>query len=151
MTKLFEKRVLSVVALFLVLIFLPVLPKTMAVSQGKMISQTREEIDADRYIVTTLYDTTVARSSKNGSKSINYYYKGSCVWTLTVYGSFYYNGKTSICTGDSVTYSTSGGWSCDSASSSHSGSSATAHGTFTGAEAASGSVSVSCDANGNLS
>lgn len=80
-----------------------------------------------------------------------YYYKGSCVWTLTVYGAFYYDGKTSACTGDSVTYSTSSGWSCNSASSSHSGSSATAHGTFTGAKTVSDSVSISCDSKGNLS
>lgn len=128
MMKFIKKRVLAVVSLFLVLTLLPVLPKTMAVSQGKMISQTREQLDAERYIVTTLYDTTMARSNKTGAKSTDYYYKGSCVWTLTVYGAFYYDGKTSACTGDSVTYSTSSGWSCNSASSSHSGSSATAHG-----------------------
>lgn len=151
MTKFFEKQVLAVVSLLLVFAFLPVLPKTMAASQGKMISQTTEQLDADRYIVTTLYDTTVARSSKTGAKSTSYYYKNSCVWTLTVYGAFYYDGKTSTCTGDSVTYSTSSGWSCDSASSSHSGSSATAYGTFSGEKTVSGSVSVSCDAKGNLS
>lgn len=151
MLKFFEKRALTVVSLFLVLTFLPVSPKTMAASQGKMISQTRQQLDADQYIVMTLYDTTVARSSKTGSKSISYYYKDSCVWTLTVYGAFYYDGKTSTCTGDSVTYSTSSGWSCNSASSSHSGSSATAHGTFTGAKTVSDSVSISCDSKGNLS
>lgn len=56
MMKFIKKRVLAVVSLFLVLTLLPVLPKTMAVSQGKMISQTREQLDAERYIVTTLYD-----------------------------------------------------------------------------------------------
>lgn len=151
MMKFIKKRVLTVVSLFLVLTLLPVLPKTMAASQGKMISQTREQLDAERYIVTTLYDTTTARSSKTGAKSTDYYYKGSCVWTLTVYGAFYYDGKTSACTGDSVTYNTSSGWSCNSASSSHSGSSATAHGTFTGAKTVSDSVSISCDSKGNLS
>ena len=129
MMKFIKKRVLAVVSLFLVLTLLPVLPKTMAVSQGKMISQTREQLDAERYIVTTLYDTTMARSNKTGAKSTDYYYKGSCVWTLTVYGAFY----------------------CNSASSSHSGSSATAHGTFTGAKTVSDSVSISCDSKGNLS
>ena len=69
MMKFIKKRVLAVVSLFLVLTLLPVLPKTMAVSQGKMISQTREQLDADRYIVTTLYDTTMARSTKTGAKS----------------------------------------------------------------------------------
>lgn len=54
MMKFIKKRVLAVVSLFLVLTLLPVLPKTMAVSQGKMISQTREQLDAERYIVTTL-------------------------------------------------------------------------------------------------
>lgn len=57
MMKFIKKRVLTVVSLFLVLTLLPVLPKTMAASQGKMISQTREQLDAERYIVTTLYDT----------------------------------------------------------------------------------------------
>lgn len=42
MMKFIKKRVLTVVSLFLVLTLLPVLPKTMAASQGKMISQTRE-------------------------------------------------------------------------------------------------------------
>ena len=60
MMKFIKKRVLTVVSLFLVLTLLPVLPKTMAASQGKMISQTREQLDAERYIVTTLYDTTTA-------------------------------------------------------------------------------------------
>lgn len=67
MMKFIKKRVLAVVSLFLVLTLLPVLPKTMAVSQGKMISQTREQLDAERYIVTTLYDTTMARSNKTGA------------------------------------------------------------------------------------
>ena len=151
MVKFIKKRVLTVISLFLLLTLLPVLPKTMAASQGKMISRIREQIDADRYIVTTIYDTTMARSSKTGAKSTDYYYKGSCVWTLTVCGAFYYDGKTSVCTGDSVTYSTSSGWSCDRVSSSHSGSSATAYGTFTGAKTMSGSVSISCDSKGNLS
>lgn len=153
MMKFIKKRVLAVVSLFLVLTLLPVLPKTMAVSQGKMISQTREQLDAERYIVTTLYDTTMARSNKTGAKSTDYYYKGSCVWTLTVYGAFYYDGKTSACTGDSVTYSTSGLWSCTSARSSHSSTTATAYGTFTaiGVQTVSDSISISCDSKGNLS
>lgn len=65
MMKFIKKRVLAVVSLFLVLTLLPVLPKTMAVSQGKMISQTREQLDAERYIVTTLYDTIKAKWAGN--------------------------------------------------------------------------------------
>lgn len=72
MMKFIKKRVLTVVSLFLVLTLLPVLPKTMAASQGKMISQTREQLDAERYIVTTLYDTIGAQSTLRGTAPLFY-------------------------------------------------------------------------------
>ena len=148
----FKRQFLLVVSLLTALVLFSAIPHAHAASSGRLISQTKEQIDENTYIITALYDTTTARSSKTGSKSISYYHDGKTAWTLTVYGEFASSGSAYFCVGDSVTYSTSGLWSCTSARSSHSSTTATAYGTFTaiGVQTVSDSVSISCDSKGNL-
>lgn len=106
------------------------------------------------YYVDTIYQPSFARSGINGQKTRSYYDSGKLAWTLTVNGSFSYNGTSSSCIGSSVTYTINdGAWSKTSTSSTSNGNTATAYGSFrkNNGQTGSTSVSLSCDRNGNLS
>lgn len=94
-----------------------------------------EKLENGDYIETiiTYYETDDRAATKSGSKISNYKNSsGVILWSVTVYGSFTYNGTTSSCT--SVSHSTSSpgdGWSIKNSSSSRSGNCATANATAT--------------------
>lgn len=96
---------------------------------------TIEKLDNGDYIETTItyYDTGDKAATRSGSKTNNYKNSsGETLWSVTVYGTFTYNGTTSSCT--SVSHSASAyadGWSIKSSSSSKSGYCATATATAT--------------------
>lgn len=94
-----------------------------------------EMLDNGDYIETiiTYYDTNTRAATKSGSKTSNYKNSdGDTLWSVTVNGTFTYNGTTSSCT--SVSRSASAyadGWSIKSSSCSKSGNCATATATAT--------------------
>ncbi|MBQ8572991.1 MAG: hypothetical protein IJ451_05960 [Ruminococcus sp.] len=94
-----------------------------------------EMLDNGDYIETiiTYYDTNTRAATKSGSKTANYKDSdGEILWSVTVYGTFTYNGTTSSCTSAShSTTATGDGWSIKSSSSSKSGNCATANATAT--------------------
>lgn len=90
------------------------------------------------YYVTTIEEfssTTSSRANeleKSGKKTISSYDSSSnLLYSLTVYGTFSYNGTTAKATSSSYTYTVDSiFWSFSSGSASHSGASATATGTY---------------------
>jgi hypothetical protein len=100
---------------------------------------------------------STASTSKTASKTS--YYKnssGDVMWSVTIKGTFSYNGTTSTCTSCShSTTSPGSAWSIKSSSSSRSGNSATAKATATYTNMISTdysmSVTIKCSANGTIS
>ena len=102
---------------------------------------------------------SVARSAKEGSKTI--YCKnsaGKTMWSLTVKGTFTYNGSTSSCTSASASTSiTDATWKITNKSSSKSGNTAKATATAicylngNPINSATKTVSLKCSASGKLS
>lgn len=98
-------------------------------------------------------------SVKNGSKTFTYYGSdGAAKWAATLNASFTYNGSTSSCTAANCTVSIyNSSWYTISNSSTHSGNTATANVTMghklagVTIEKKTASITLSCDANGNLS
>ncbi len=98
-------------------------------------------------------------SSKSGSKSYTYYENGgTAVWRATLTASFSYNGSSASCTAANCTVSIfDSAWYVISKSASRSGNTAAASVTMGKSQlgvttkTASCSLSLSCDANGNLS
>lgn len=94
-----------------------------------------ELLENGDYIETiiTYYDTNTRTATKSGSKTNNYKNSaGEALWSVTVYGTFTYNGTTSSCTSVSHSASAYGdGWSIKKSSSSKSGYCATANATAT--------------------
>lgn len=104
-----------------------------ATEENKVTTITK--LDNGDYIETiiTYFDTNERAATRSGSKTSNYKDgSGTIMWSVTVYGSYTYNGTTSSCT--SVSHSTSSpgtGWSIKSSSSHKSGNCATATATAT--------------------
>lgn len=94
-----------------------------------------EFLENGDYIKTyiTYYETDTRVATKSGSKTNEYVNSsGEVMWSVTVYGTFTYNGTTSSCT--SVSHSTTApgsGWSIKNSSSSKSGYCASATATAT--------------------
>lgn len=112
------------------------------------------------YVVTVLQEySTRSSNQKTASKSSTLYDpNGGSVATLTVHGTFRYDGITVTCTASSYTYQIhNSSWSFSSGSASKSGNTATAKGTFARkvlgitVDSKTLTVSLSCDKNGNLS
>lgn len=121
---------------------------------------TIEYLENGDYIETIItWETSPTRASKKASKTANY--KGSgdtTLWSITVTGTFTYNGSTSSCTACShSSQSYNSLWTINSVSSSRSGNTATATGTATlqlplvAPKTYSMSVKLTCSANGTLS
>lgn len=94
-----------------------------------------EYLDNGDYIKTTItcYETNARVATKSGSKTKEYYNsEGNTMWSVTVYGTFNYNGTTSSCTSVSRSASAPGEtWSIKSSSCSKSGNCASATATAT--------------------
>lgn len=122
--------------------------------QDVCVSQTTEFYGNGNYAIISVYqNSVVARSTTTGHKVLTYYDGGQPAWSLTVYGSFTFGNGSSKCTGSSVLYSIyDANWRKTSTRSTYSGNTATATGTFTknNGQQDTCSVSVSCDAAGNI-
>ena len=111
------------------------------------------------YEISITVTNSVARSAKEGSKTI--YCKnssGKTLWSITVNGTFTYNGSTSSCTSASVSTSVvDGSWKIASKFSSKSGNTAkataTAHCYLNGniINRQTKTITLKCSANGKLS
>lgn len=91
---------------------------------------TIEYLDNGDYIETTItyYETNARVATKSGSKTSRYYNAdGDTMWSVTVNGTFNYNGTTSSCTSVSRSTTAPGAsWSIKSSSCSKSGNCASA-------------------------
>lgn len=122
-----------------------------------LISQSTEFYEDGTSCVISVYqDVPLTRASGTTTGHKDYQYSdgtGVVFWTLTVRGAYSYTGFSATCTDVSCTYSIAdSAWSRVSTSKSRSGNTATAYGTFArDGQNKSASVSLSCDANGNLS
>lgn len=112
------------------------------------------------YVVTVLQEySTRSSNQKTASKSSTLHDpNGGSVATLTVRGTFRYDGTTATCTASTYTHQIhNSSWSLSSGSASKSGNTATAKGTFARkvlgitVDSKTLTVSLSCDKNGNLS
>lgn len=96
---------------------------------------TIEYLDNGDYIETTItyYETDSRAATKSGSKTSTYKSdSGTALWSVTVNGTFTYNGTTSSCTSVSRSASASAsGWSIKSSSCTKSGNCASATATAT--------------------
>ena len=119
-----------------------------------------EVLENGDYIRTYItYDETNDRSAtKSGSKTAEYFNSNNEVmWSITVYGTFTYNGTTSSCTSASRSAAAYGSdWSIKSSSASKSGNCATATATatkknFIGSQDYTKSVNLYCSPYGILS
>ncbi len=153
------KRILSIL-LIITLVICCVFFTSISTSAAIISETTIELLDNGDYIETVItYDQTLARAStKSGSKTANYKNSsGETLWSVTVTGTFSYDGTTSSCT--KVSHSAaaySSGWSIKNSSSSKSGNTATANATATHkvlliSKDYSMTVSLSCSPQGVLS
>lgn len=117
--------------------------------------------DDDSYVITTInYAAARSASTITGSKTSTYYRSdGIKAFSLTVYGTFSYDGTSqAVCTNASYSHNIyQNDWSLKSASATKSGNTATATGTFIRKELGitvdtkTRTVNLSCDRSGNLS
>lgn len=134
-------------------------PVSAASTTEKVTAVTIEYLENGDYIETIItYEEAPTRSSKTASKTSNYKdSSGTVMWSVTVRGTFSYNGTTSSCTAVSHSTASPGTyWSIKSASSSKSGNTATAKATATYSflsvsQDYSTTVKLTCSANGTLS
>ena len=127
-------------------------------------AQTQQEIeylDDGSYIVTTITESlSRAGNTKTGTKTDQYYdSNGALQWTISVTGTFSYDGSSSTCT--NVTGSTSitdtASWRLVSESTNRSGNTATYEATLgykvlgITVRKETHTLNLSCDKNGNLS
>lgn len=130
-----------------------------AVSASKETKTTIEYLDNGDYIETIItWEESLTRASKTASKTSNYKNsEGEVMWSVTIRGTYTYDGIVALCT--SCTHSTSVSssvWTIKSSSSSRSGNTATANATatlkvgFISKDYAM-SVKLSCSPDGTLS
>lgn len=148
------KRFLAVLfSVLFVCMVLPV-PKT----QGEEVYI--EYLEDGSYFVTTIaYEPTRSASSRTATKTRSYYSSSNVLlFSLTVHGTFRYDGSTSTCTDASFTYQIyDDSWHFKSGTASKSGATATASATFVnkllGITIATKTLTptLTCDKNGELS
>lgn len=148
------KRVL--VTLFTLLLFVSVvaLPVSAKEPTDQLLSRSIEYLDNGDYLITEVYRSSAQLfSGTNGYKTSTYTHAdGSTVFSVTVYGTFTYNGSTSSATSASATVRLiSANASFVSKNAYTSGASAYATGTVKyGGINISRTVVLTCDKNGNL-
>lgn len=119
------------------------------------------ELNGNYYEITITYDNLLTRASNsvNGHKTTTYKNSsGKTLWSVTVNGTFTYNGSTSSCTSASVsTSAVDASWKIINKSSSKSGNTAKATATAicylngNPINSATKTVSLKCSASGKLS
>ena len=112
------------------------------------------------YLVTTIAEDTrvKAAGTKTGTKTSNYYSNGKIMWSVSVKGTFTYNGSSAKCTSSSVSTTCPGtAWRISSKSSSKSGNKAIGKATANKYQngvviyTKTAVVTLSCSINGTLS
>ncbi len=123
------KKTISVI-LFLIMLFTTAIPSYAESSVRNSDDSSIKFFSDGSYITTTIQieseTSTRATSTKTGSKIDRFYDSdGVLQWTITLKGTFTYNGSTSTCTNSEVSYSVSDSkWKVKEAVASKSGSSA---------------------------
>lgn len=146
----------------IVALFFAVLFSFMIVPMGSASAETEEVVyfEDGSYCVTTItYSGERATNKRTGSKVKAYYDSESTkLFSLTVHGSFNYDGSTVTCIDASYTYEIyDSAWSLKSATASKSGATATASGTFVKkvlgitVNTITLTPTLTCDKDGNLS
>jgi hypothetical protein len=151
---------LKIVILMLLLLYIPI-SNVNALENAQQNTYIEKTFDDGSYIEITIeYDDLYTRSTTTKSKTATYKSEnGTSLWSVTVKGTFTYDGSTSICTSSSVStnnYSTS--WKLSNAKSWKSGITANAsvtakqyHQDGTVLRTINKTVKLTCDKNGNLS
>ncbi len=122
-----------------------------AQESNRIISACTEDLGNGITAVTTITQT-VTRSTTSTTKTKDYYSNGQHIGRAVLYGSFSYNGATSQATGASGTGAGANGWSYGGQNTWTSG-----NGAYLSASLSKGgtnvpvSISLHCDANGNVS
>lgn len=152
-----SKQIIS--AIFIITVFLSafVLPTAAKVSDSAVTTTEVELLpngDVIETVLVTFEQPDGAKSTASGQKTKKYKNSsGAVMWSVTVYGTFSYNGSSATCT--SATRSTTcpgSGWTIVSSSASKSGNTATAKATarYNNSDYTR-SVTLQCSANGTLS
>lgn len=112
-----------------------------------------EYLDDGITVVTTIqWQNASARSSRTGRTSQTYYNNGAQIATVYLDASFYYDGSTSYVTATRGSASTASGWTYSGQSTWGSGRTAYLQASLSnGSKTVPVSLSLTCDANGNLS
>lgn len=154
------KKFLHILILVLSLVFIP-FSNVYAIESNSTYTYIEEKFDDGSYFEITIdYGNLNSRTSITKSKTATYKGEdGTALWSVTVKGTFTYNGSTSTCTSSSVStknYSTT--WKLSNATSSKSGATASAsvtakqyHSNGTVLRTINKTVKLTCDKNGNLS
>lgn len=149
----------KIIFLMLILLCIPISNVT-ALENIQQYTYIEERFEDGSYIeITVDYGTNNTRATTTKSKTATYKgASGTSLWSVTVKGTFTYNGTTSSCKSSSVStknYSTS--WKLSNATSSKSGATASAsvtakqyHQDGTVLRTINKTVKLTCDKNGNL-
>lgn len=150
-----RRNILLIIASLLILILTPY---TIAKANG-VESEVVEYFADGSYCVTTVSYQSTRASTISGSKISTYHYHdGTKAFSLTVHGTFSYDGNQAVCTSSSYSHVIyENDWSLKSATATKSGNTASATGTFIRKEfgitvdTKTIVVNLACDKNGNLS
>lgn len=150
------KRIMAI-SLVAVLLVSVIFCLPVAAVENVKTETTIEYLENGDYIETiiTEYESNARVATKSGSKTKNYKNSaGDIMWSVTVHGTFTYNGSTSLCTSAGHSTTAPGSrWSIKSVSSRRSGYSAIADATATYSPSStdySMSVSLYCNPYGTL-
>lgn len=150
------KRVVSLCLCMILLVTLPAVPASAHPNSGMiLVDETVEYIDKDTYFVERIYIPGICAYSngRTATKTVEGIYKGTTVFFISLTGHFTYDGISAVATSASVTVSAGvSGASLLSKSAYTSGASAiaTASVSYLGITL-NKTVTMTCDANGNLS
>lgn len=149
------------IALLLMFIIFTPINNVSALEKNNESSTFEYELNGNYYETIITYDSLLTRAtnSVSGHKTLAYKTSsGKTLWSITVNGTFTYNGSTSSCTSASVSTSVvDGSWKIASKSSSKSGNTAkataTAHCYLNGniINRQTKTITLKCSANGKLS
>lgn len=122
-----------------------------AQENNQVVTTYTEDLGNGITVVTTIAKT-VTRSATSTTKTKDYYSGGQKIGRAALYGSFSYNGSTAQATGADGTGTGINGWSYGGQSTWTSGNSAHLSATLSkGSVSVPVSISLSCDAHGNVS
>ena len=143
------KNIFSILMCFLLATAIAV--PCFAQENNQVITTYTEDLGNGITVVTTI-TKAVTRSTTSTTKTKDYYSGGQQIGRAALYGSFSYNGSTAQATSAGGTGTGTNGWNFGSQSTWTSGNSAHLSATLTkGGTSVPVSISLSCDAHGNVS